>query len=94
MHVLGKRKAENSRRVNPLCLMLSPTRELAQQVCDFKMAECSLSFDKELCHIEIVCIIIISYWNVDRLQMFFAMLGNLVALKLLASMEEPQKDLN
>ncbi|KAL2901171.1 DEAD-box ATP-dependent RNA helicase 5 [Bienertia sinuspersici] len=34
MHVLGKRKTEKSRRVNPLCLMLSPTRELAQQIAD------------------------------------------------------------
>ncbi|XP_074264639.1 DEAD-box ATP-dependent RNA helicase 5 [Silene latifolia] len=34
MHVLGKRKADKSRRVNPLCLMLSPTRELAQQIAD------------------------------------------------------------
>ncbi|XP_021765537.1 DEAD-box ATP-dependent RNA helicase 5-like [Chenopodium quinoa] len=34
MHVLGKRKDEKSRRVNPLCLFLSPTRELAQQIAD------------------------------------------------------------
>lgn len=34
MHVLGKRKSEKSRRVNPLCLILSPTRELAQQIAD------------------------------------------------------------
>ncbi|KAL9242658.1 hypothetical protein vseg_016640 [Gypsophila vaccaria] len=34
MHVLGKRKADKSRRVNPLCLILSPTRELAQQIAD------------------------------------------------------------
>lgn len=34
MHVLGKRKSEKQRRVNPLCLILSPTRELAQQIAD------------------------------------------------------------
>ncbi|KAH9621854.1 hypothetical protein KSS87_008022 [Heliosperma pusillum] len=34
MHVLGKRKADKSKRVNPLCLILSPTRELAQQIAD------------------------------------------------------------
>lgn len=34
MHVLGKRKGDKSRRVNPLCLFLSPTRELAQQIAD------------------------------------------------------------
>lgn len=34
MHVLGKRKSDRSRRVNPLCLILSPTRELAQQIAD------------------------------------------------------------
>ncbi|KNA24864.1 hypothetical protein SOVF_011780 [Spinacia oleracea] len=34
MHVLGKRKGDNSRRVNPICLFLSPTRELAQQIAD------------------------------------------------------------
>lgn len=34
MHVLGKRKSEKSNRVNPLCLVLSPTRELAQQIAD------------------------------------------------------------
>ncbi|KAL6985665.1 RNA helicase [Sarracenia purpurea var. burkii] len=31
MHVLQKRKGKTSKRVNPLCLVLSPTRELAQQ---------------------------------------------------------------
>lgn len=33
MHVLSKRKSKTSKKVNPLCLVLSPTRELAQQVC-------------------------------------------------------------
>lgn len=34
MHVLPKRKTEESKRKNPLCLVLSPTRELAQQISD------------------------------------------------------------
>ncbi|CAO2819711.1 unnamed protein product [Amaranthus hypochondriacus] len=34
MHVLGKRKGDMSRRKNPICLILSPTRELAQQIAD------------------------------------------------------------
>ncbi|KAK7348044.1 hypothetical protein VNO80_22593 [Phaseolus coccineus] len=34
MHVLGKRKGKGSRGRNPLCLVLSPTRELAQQISD------------------------------------------------------------
>ncbi|KAG8382083.1 hypothetical protein BUALT_Bualt05G0039600 [Buddleja alternifolia] len=34
MHVLGKRKSKVSKKVNPLCLVLSPTRELAQQISD------------------------------------------------------------
>lgn len=37
MHVLGKRKGNNKSKAlkgrSPLCLVLSPTRELAQQVC-------------------------------------------------------------
>lgn len=33
MHVLKKRKSKASKGRNPLCLVLSPTRELAQQVC-------------------------------------------------------------
>ncbi|XP_022877105.1 DEAD-box ATP-dependent RNA helicase 5 [Olea europaea var. sylvestris] len=33
VHVLSKRKSKISKKVNPLCLILSPTRELAQQVC-------------------------------------------------------------
>ncbi|KAF7137519.1 hypothetical protein RHSIM_Rhsim07G0134700 [Rhododendron simsii] len=32
MHILRKRKNKTSKRLNPLCLVLSPTRELAQQV--------------------------------------------------------------
>ncbi|KAF5729750.1 DEAD-box ATP-dependent RNA helicase 5 isoform X1 [Tripterygium wilfordii] len=32
MHVLSKRKDKTSRRVNPLCLVMSPTRELADQI--------------------------------------------------------------
>lgn len=32
-HVLNKRKSNTSKKVNPRCLVLSPTRELAQQVC-------------------------------------------------------------
>lgn len=34
MHILQKRKNETSKRLNPLCLVLSPTRELAQQISD------------------------------------------------------------
>ncbi|KAL7111881.1 hypothetical protein ACP275_05G117200 [Erythranthe tilingii] len=34
MHVLSKRKGKNVKRANPLCLVLSPTRELAQQISD------------------------------------------------------------
>ncbi|KAG8382464.1 hypothetical protein BUALT_Bualt05G0080000 [Buddleja alternifolia] len=34
MHVLGKRKSKISKKVNPFCLVLSPTRELAQQISD------------------------------------------------------------
>ncbi|GMQ04094.1 hypothetical protein CsSME_00049630 [Camellia sinensis var. sinensis] len=34
MHVLQKRQNKTSKRVNPLCLVLSPTRELAQQISD------------------------------------------------------------
>ncbi|KAK6117015.1 hypothetical protein DH2020_049259 [Rehmannia glutinosa] len=34
MHVLSKRKSRTSKKVNPLCLVLSPTRELAQQISD------------------------------------------------------------
>lgn len=34
MHVLSKRKSKTSKGVNPLCLVLSPTRELAQQISD------------------------------------------------------------
>ncbi|KAI3418538.1 uncharacterized protein J3R85_013745 [Psidium guajava] len=34
MHVLGKRKGKMSKGRRPLCLVLSPTRELAQQISD------------------------------------------------------------
>ncbi|CAM8885354.1 unnamed protein product [Rhodiola kirilowii] len=34
MHVLGKRKGKFLKKRNPLCLVLSPTRELAQQIFD------------------------------------------------------------
>ncbi|KAL5552276.1 hypothetical protein UlMin_002452 [Ulmus minor] len=34
MHVLNKRKGKLSKGRNPLCLVLSPTRELAQQISD------------------------------------------------------------
>lgn len=33
-HVLNKRKSNASKKKNPLCLVLSPTRELAQQISD------------------------------------------------------------
>lgn len=32
VHVLNKKKNKTCKRVNPQCLVLSPTRELAQQV--------------------------------------------------------------
>ncbi|XP_021653710.2 DEAD-box ATP-dependent RNA helicase 5 isoform X2 [Hevea brasiliensis] len=32
MHVLSKRKGASAKRVNPLCLVLAPTRELADQI--------------------------------------------------------------
>ena len=35
MHILAKRKGDKVKGQNPLCLVLSPTRELAQQVCGF-----------------------------------------------------------
>ncbi|KAF8380753.1 hypothetical protein HHK36_028243 [Tetracentron sinense] len=34
MHIMGKKKNKTSKRANPLCLVLSPTRELAQQIAD------------------------------------------------------------
>ncbi|GFP79323.1 dead-box ATP-dependent RNA helicase 5 [Phtheirospermum japonicum] len=34
VHVMGKRKNNTSKKVNPLCLVMSPTRELAQQISD------------------------------------------------------------
>ncbi|CAI9095212.1 OLC1v1031099C1 [Oldenlandia corymbosa var. corymbosa] len=34
VHILNKRKSKTSKKVNPLCLVLSPTRELAQQIAD------------------------------------------------------------
>ncbi|KAL8498545.1 hypothetical protein ACS0TY_021759 [Phlomoides rotata] len=34
MHVLNKRKGKTFKKANPLCLVLSPTRELAQQISD------------------------------------------------------------
>ncbi|XP_011074767.1 DEAD-box ATP-dependent RNA helicase 5 [Sesamum indicum] len=34
MHVLSKRKGKTAKKRNPLCLVLSPTRELAQQIFD------------------------------------------------------------
>uniref|UniRef100_A0A2P2LBB5 DEAD-box ATP-dependent RNA helicase 5 isoform X2 n=1 Tax=Rhizophora mucronata TaxID=61149 RepID=A0A2P2LBB5_RHIMU len=34
MHVLGKRKGKTAKTVNPLCLVLAPTRELADQIWD------------------------------------------------------------
>ncbi|XP_044466924.1 DEAD-box ATP-dependent RNA helicase 5 [Mangifera indica] len=34
MHVLNKRKGKSVKKANPLCLVLSPTRELADQIYD------------------------------------------------------------
>ncbi|KAF8404473.1 hypothetical protein HHK36_009358 [Tetracentron sinense] len=34
MHIMGKKKNKTSKQANPLCLILSPTRELAQQIAD------------------------------------------------------------
>lgn len=50
MHVLGKRKGKGSRGRNPLCLVLSPTRELAQQISDV-MCDAGSS-----CGVESICL--------------------------------------
>ncbi|XP_017412956.1 DEAD-box ATP-dependent RNA helicase 5-like [Vigna angularis] len=49
-HVLGKRKGKGSRGQNPLCLMLSPTRELTQQILDV-ICDASSS-----CGVESICL--------------------------------------
>ena len=38
MYVLNKHKGKLSKGRNPLCLVLSPTRELAQQVCFYSIS--------------------------------------------------------
>ncbi|XP_015901511.3 DEAD-box ATP-dependent RNA helicase 5 [Ziziphus jujuba] len=50
MHVLKKRKGKFSKGRNPLCLVLSPTRELAQQISDV------LSDAGKPCGVESVCL--------------------------------------
>ncbi|CAK8540293.1 unnamed protein product [Lathyrus sativus] len=51
MHVLNKRKSKvSSKGRNPLCLMLSPTRELAQQISDV------LCDAGKSCGVESVCV--------------------------------------
>ncbi|TKY70093.1 DEAD-box ATP-dependent RNA helicase 5 [Spatholobus suberectus] len=50
MHVLGKRKSKGSKGRNPLCLVLSPTRELAQQISDV-MCDAGRS-----CGVESICL--------------------------------------
>ncbi|KAI9094524.1 hypothetical protein K1719_026644 [Acacia pycnantha] len=50
MHVLGKRKGKASKGRNPLCLVLSPTRELAQQISDV-MCDAGTS-----CGVESICL--------------------------------------
>ncbi|KAJ1431111.1 RNA helicase, DEAD-box type, Q motif [Sesbania bispinosa] len=50
MHVLRKRKSKASKGRNPLCLVLSPTRELAQQISDV-MCDAGQS-----CGVESICL--------------------------------------
>ncbi|KAK4549301.1 hypothetical protein RGQ29_032756 [Quercus rubra] len=50
MHVLNKRKGKMSKGRNPLCLVLSPTRELAQQISDV------LCDAGKSCGVESVCL--------------------------------------
>ncbi|XP_027360387.1 DEAD-box ATP-dependent RNA helicase 5 [Abrus precatorius] len=50
MHVLRKRKSKGSKGRNPLCLVLSPTRELAQQISDV-MCDAGSS-----CGVESICL--------------------------------------
>lgn len=44
MHILSKRKGKWTRGANPLCLVLAPTRELADQVCIFISISCNFKF--------------------------------------------------
>ena len=57
MHVLNKRKGKLSKGRNPLCLVLSPTRELAQQVCFYSI---SLQFLVFLSLFKLICCLQIS----------------------------------
>jgi len=57
MHVLGKRKGKGSRGRNPLCLVLSPTRELAQQVRSLNILNLNLNFILQSFH---VCFLLLS----------------------------------
>ncbi|XP_047321860.1 DEAD-box ATP-dependent RNA helicase 5 [Impatiens glandulifera] len=50
IHILHKRKNQTSKKINPLCLVLSPTRELAQQISDV------LSDAGRHCGVKSVCI--------------------------------------
>ncbi|KAF7809452.1 DEAD-box ATP-dependent RNA helicase 5 [Senna tora] len=50
MHVMSKRKSKVSKGRNPLCLVLSPTRELAQQISDV-MCDAGRS-----CGVESICL--------------------------------------
>ncbi|KAL4601712.1 hypothetical protein ACB092_10G001200 [Castanea dentata] len=50
MHVLNERKGKMSKGRNPLCLVLSPTRELAQQISDV------LCDAGKSCGVESVCL--------------------------------------
>ncbi|GAB2263669.1 hypothetical protein Droror1_Dr00025803 [Drosera rotundifolia] len=50
MHVLGKRKGNKSRGLCPICLVLSPTRELAQQISDV------LTDAGKPCGVKVLCV--------------------------------------
>lgn len=58
MHVLKKRKSKASKGRNPLCLVLSPTRELAQQVCYCLCTGCCcIEFEFKLIFLIITCVV-------------------------------------
>ncbi|KAG9444339.1 hypothetical protein H6P81_015679 [Aristolochia fimbriata] len=50
MHILGKKNGNKLKKTNPLCLVLSPTRELAQQIADV------LSEAGGFCGVKTVCV--------------------------------------
>ncbi|XP_031267039.1 DEAD-box ATP-dependent RNA helicase 5 [Pistacia vera] len=50
MHVLNKRKGKSAKKANPLCLVLSPTRELADQIYEV------ISDAGKSCGVKSVCV--------------------------------------